>query len=253
MNFKTLLSATAMSLVVAFSAYSPARAFDDAQKKEIGDIVKDYLIAHPEVLIDVQQALEKKQDEARMAQAKVAVEQNEKQIFDAPYDLSVGNPHGKITVVEFFDYNCGFCKRAISDMDTVIKKNPDVRFVLKEFPILGQDSVEAHRISVAFRHIAPEKYGQFHRELLGGEEHATEGRALEVAASLGVSEEQIRAQMKKTNNEASVQQTYALAHKLGITGTPTYVIGDEAIFGAVGADTLDQKVANVEQCGKTAC
>lgn len=253
MKFKTLLSATAMSLVAAFGAFSPANAFDDAQKKEIGEIVKNYLIEHPDVLIDVQQALEKKQDEARMAQAKVAVEQNRSEIFDASYDLSLGNPHGKITVVEFFDYNCGFCKRAISDMDTIIKKHPDVRFVLKEFPILGQDSVAAHRVSDAFRHIAPAKYGQFHRELLGGEEHATEARALEVAASLGVSEEQIRAQIKKSDNSASVKETYALAHKLGITGTPTYVVGDEAIFGAVGAETLDQKVANVAQCGKTAC
>lgn len=253
MKFKTLLSATAMSLVVAFAAFSPANAFDDAQKKEIGEIVKSYLIEHPEVLVEVQQALEKKQDDARMAQAKDAVEQNKKLIFNDGYDVSLGNPKGKVTVVEFFDYNCGFCKRAISDMDAVIKKNPDVRFVLKEFPILGPDSVAAHQVSDAFRRIAPEKYPQFHRELLGGEEHASEARALEVAASLGVTEDQIREQMKKTSNEASVRETYALARKIGITGTPTYVIGDEAIFGAVGAEALDEKVANVAQCGKTTC
>ena len=212
MKFKTLLAASAMSLVVAFGAFSPANAFDDAQKKEIGAIVKDYLMTHPEVLVEVQQALEKKQDDARMAQAQVAVKQNHDEIFNAPADLSLGNPKGKVTIVEFFDYNCGYCKRAISDMDAIIKKNPDVRFVLKEFPILGQDSVAAHRISDAFRRIAPDKYGQFHRELLGGEAHANEARALEVAASLGVSEDQIRTQMTKTNNNASVQQAYALAH-----------------------------------------
>jgi protein-disulfide isomerase len=138
-------------------------------------------------------------------------------------------------------------------MDAVIKKNPDVRFVLKEFPILGPDSVAAHQVSDAFRRLAPEKYPQFHRELLGGEEHASEARAIEVAESLGVSEAQIRAQMKKTNNEKSVGETYALARKIGITGTPTYVIGDEAVFGAVGAEALDEKIANVAQCGKTAC
>lgn len=253
MKFKTLLSATALSLAVVLGAFSPANAFDDTQKKEIGEIVKNYLLEHPELLIDVQQALEKKQDEARMAQAKVAVEQNKDEIFNASYDLSVGNPKGKITVVEFFDYNCGYCKRAISDMDAIVKNHPDVRFVLKEFPILGQDSVAAHRVSDAFRHIAPEKYGQFHRELLGGQEHASEARALEVAASLGVDEKQIREQMQKTSNEASVKETYALAHKLGITGTPTYIIGDEAIFGAVGAEALDEKVANLGQCGKTTC
>jgi protein-disulfide isomerase len=138
-------------------------------------------------------------------------------------------------------------------MDAIIKKNPDVRFVLKEFPILGQDSVAAHRVSDAFRRIAPDKYGQFHRELLGGEAHANEARALEVAASLGVSEDQIRTQMTKTNNNASVQQAYALAHKLGISGTPSYILGDEAIFGAVGEQALEAKVANLSQCGKTAC
>jgi len=125
--------------------------------------------------------------------------------------------------------------------------------VLKEFPILGPDSVAAHQVSDAFRRIAPQKYVQFHRELLGGEAHASEARAIEVAESLGVSEDQIRAQMKKTNNEKSVGETYALARKIGITGTPTYVIGDEAIFGAVGAETLDAKISNVQQCGKTTC
>jgi protein-disulfide isomerase len=253
MKLKTLLSATALSLVVALGAFSPANAFDDAQKKEIGDIVKSYLIEHPEVLIEVQHALEKKQDDARMAQAKVAVDQNHDAIFNSSSDFSLGNPKGKVTIVEFFDYNCGYCKRAIPDMDAIIKNNPDVRFVLKEFPILGEDSVAAHRVAYAFHQIAPAKYGQFHRELLGGEERATEGRALEVAASLGVSEEQIAAEMQKASNEASVKQAYALAHKLGITGTPSYILGDEAIFGAVGADTLNQKVANLSQCGKTAC
>jgi len=253
MNLKRLISASALSLTFVAASLSAANAFDDTQKKEIGEIVKSYLVEHPEVLLDVQRALEKKQEDARMAQAKTAVDQNRDDIFNASYDLSIGNPKGKVTVVEFFDYNCGYCKRAISDMDAVIKKNPDVRFVLKEFPILGPDSVAAHRVSDAFRHIAPEKYGQFHRELLGGQEHASEARALEVAAALGVTEAQIRAQMDKTNNENSVRETYALAHKLGITGTPTYIVGDEAIFGAVGAEALDEKVANVAQCGKTSC
>lgn len=253
MKIKTLLSASAMSMAVALATFSPANAFDDGQKKEIEGIVKNYLIQHPEVLVEVQQALEKKQDDARMAQATQAVEQNKKLIFNDGYDISLGNPKGKVTVVEFFDYNCGFCKHAISDMDAVIKTNPDVRFVLKEFPILGPDSVAAHQVSDAFRHIAPEKYAQFHRALLGGDEHASEARAIEVAESLGVSEDQIREQMKKTNNEKSVRETYALARQIGITGTPTYVIGDEAIFGAVGAQALDEKIANVAQCGKTTC
>lgn len=253
MKFKTLISAAAMSMVVAAGSFSPANAFDDTQKKEIGDIVRDYLVEHPELLIEMQQALEKKQAEARMAQAKVAVSENREAIFNASYDLAIGNPNGKISIVEFFDYNCGYCKRAMADMDSIVKANPDVRFVLKEFPILGPDSLAAHRVSDAFRQISPEKYGQFHRDLLGGEAHANEARALEVAKSLGVSEEQIRAQMQKAPSDARVQEAYQLATKLGISGTPSYVIGDEAIFGAVGVDMLNEKIANVSQCGKTIC
>jgi protein-disulfide isomerase len=253
MNLKKLLSATVLSAVAFSMTAMSANAFDDAQKKEIGEIVKDYLIEHPEVMLEVQQALQKKQEDARLAQSKAAVEENQDAIFKAADDFVLGNPKGKITVVEFFDYNCGYCKRAIGDMDAVIKTNPDVRFVLKDFPILGPDSLAAHKVADAFRRIAPNKYGKFHRELLGGQAHANEARALEVAESLGVKESAIRKKMAENTEDGGVQQTYKLASQLGISGTPSYILADEAIYGAVGADTLNEKVANVAQCGKTAC
>jgi protein-disulfide isomerase len=253
MNLKKLLAATMLSAVAFSMTAMSANAFDDAQKKEIGAIVKDYLIEHPEVMLEVQQALQKKQEEARLAQSKAAVEENQDAIFNASGDFVLGNPKGKITVVEFYDYNCGYCKRAIGDMDAVIKSNPEVRFVLKDFPILGPDSLAAHKVADAFRRIAPNKYGKFHRELLGGQAHANEARALEVAESLGVKESAIRKKIAENAEDSGVQQTYKLASQLGISGTPSYVLADEAIFGAVGADTLNEKVANVAQCGKTAC
>jgi protein-disulfide isomerase len=249
MKFKSLFAATALTLV---SMSGAAQAFDQGQKDEIGKIVREYLISHPEVLVEVQQALEKKQTEDRAAQAKAAVKENADAIFNASTDIALGNPQGKTTVVEFFDYNCGYCKRAVTDMDAIIKSNPDVRFVLKEFPILGQDSVDAHKVSFAFKHIAPEKYGEFHRALMTGE-HANEARAIEVAKSLGVTEEALRAKMAEASQDDSVRQTYQLATKLGITGTPSYILGDEAVFGAVGESDLNQKIASVRQCGKTTC
>lgn len=249
MNFKSLFAATSLSIIALSGG---AQAFDKPQKDEIGQVVREYLLAHPELLVEVQQALEKKQSDERAAQAKTAVKENSDAIFNASTDLALGNPDGKTTIVEFFDYNCGFCKRAVKDMDAVIKDNPDVRFVLKEFPILGQDSVDAHKVSFAFKQIAPEKYGDFHRALLTGE-HADEARAIEVAKSLGVSEETIRAKMAETSHEDSVRDAYRLASKLGITGTPSYIVGDEAVFGAVGESELNQKLAAVRQCGKTTC
>lgn len=224
-------------------------AKDDAT---FGIAVRNYLLNNPEILSEVQQALEKKQVEAREAQAKAAVVENREAIFNAPYDLALGNPNGKTTIVEFFDYNCGYCRRAVADMDAIIKANPDVRFVLKEFPILGQDSVDAHRVSAAIRLVAPEKYADFHRALMSGE-NANEARAIEVAVSLGLDEAAIRAKMAESPNDESVRDAYQLASKIGITGTPSYIIGDEAVFGAVGEEELTRRINNMQQCGKTAC
>jgi protein-disulfide isomerase len=261
MNIRTLLPVTAFA-IAALAMTGAAHAFDEKEKDEIGKIVREYLLAHPETLIEVQQAYEKKQAEQRAEQAKTAVKDNHDAIFNASYDIAVGNPKGKITVVEFFDYNCGYCKRAVGDMDAIIKSNPEVRFVLKsnpevrfvlkEFPILGQDSVDAHKVSNAVRLVAPEKYGDFHRALMSGE-HANEARAIEVAKSLGVAEDALRAKMAEAPNDDSVRDAYQLATKLGITGTPSYIIGDEAVFGAVGEDELAKKITSVEQCGKTTC
>jgi protein-disulfide isomerase len=138
-------------------------------------------------------------------------------------------------------------------MDDILAKDKNVRFVLKELPILGPDSLAAHKVSAAFRLVAPEKYGDFHRALLGGEDRATEETALAVAAKLGVSEKDLRAKMEKEPHDAAVREAYSLANDLGITGTPSYVIGNEAVFGAVGAEEIEGKVANMRECGKTAC
>ena len=132
----------------------------------------------PKLLLEVQQALEAKQKEEQRV-ANLGVIKNAKdKIFNAAYDGVVGNPNGKATIVEFYDYNCGFCKRAIEDMQALTAADPDLRFVLKEFPILGPDSQKAHVVSMAFRKLMPEKYGEFHNQLLGGQ-----GRAGEAAPS----------------------------------------------------------------------
>lgn len=244
-SFAAVLSATAMPL--------PAAALDEAQKKEIGAFIKEYLIENPEIMLDVQDALQRKQAEMRARVAEKAVVENKDAIFTSEHNIILGNPEGDVTVVEFFDYNCGYCKHALADMDAIIAKDKNVRFVLKEFPILGPESLAAHKVSDAFQKLAPAKYGDFHRALLGAEGRATEESAIAVATSLGVSEADIRKKMADDPNDASVKEAYQLANSLGITGTPSYVLGSEAIFGAVGAASIEQKVANIRSCGKTDC
>lgn len=231
----------------------PAHALDEQQKKEFGAFIKEYLIENPEIMLEVQEALERKQYETRNAKAADAVAGNQKALFESKYDLSIGNPNGDVTLVEFFDYNCGYCKRAMADVEAILKTDKKVRFVLKEFPILGPESVEAHKVSNAVKLLSPEKYPEFQRTLLGSSGRANEESAIEVATSLGLKEAEIRKSMADNKNDEQVKEAYQLATELGITGTPSYVIGNEAIFGAVGAAPLKEKIANMRTCGKATC
>lgn len=220
-----------------------ARAGGGLDRAEIEGIVRDYLLANPEIMYEVQASLEQKQaQEQKLAQTEVLASEHDK-IFNASYDGIIGNPDGKTTIVEFFDYNCGYCKRALQDMDALVDENPDLRFVMKEFPILGPDSQKASQVSMALRSLAPEKYADFHRRLIGGVGRATEAGAIKIALSLGVDEAALRAEMKNPAISAAFSETYALANKLSITGTPSYIIGDEVVFGAMGRQVLAEKLA----------
>ncbi len=248
---KTFAAGAILSATIAASV--PAFALDAQQKKEMGEFIREYLIQNPEVMIEVQNALEAKQQAQRSDQSTKAVAAYKDAIFSSPSDVVLGNPKGDVTVVEFFDYNCGYCKRAMDDMDKILAKDKNVRFVLKEFPILGPDSLAAHKVANAVRLIAPDKYAEFHRELLVGQEHASEETAISVATELGIDEAGIRKSMQEEPNDNIVRQAYQLANAIGITGTPTYIVGDEAVFGAVGVEEIEQKVGNVRSCGKASC
>ncbi len=253
-SFTKMVAAGSLLTAIGLAAFSaPAYALDDTQKKEMGDFIREYLIQNPEVLVEAQNALEAKQQAQRTAQSSQAVAQYKDEIFHSPTDITLGNPKGDVTIVEFFDYNCGYCKHALTDMNTMLKTDKNIRFVLKEFPILGPDSVAAHRVANAVRLIAPAKYPEFHQQLLGGQEHASEDTAMAVATSLGIDEKAIRKSMADHPIDDQVRKTYQLANAIGITGTPTYVVGNEAVFGAVGLDSLEEKVANVRACGKASC
>lgn len=252
-TFSKALVAILMASAASLSVIAPAQALDDQQKKEFGAFIREYLIANPEIMLEVQDALEKKQQDMRTNQASSGIVKNRDAIYSSPSDITLGNPNGDVTVVEFFDYNCGYCKRALGDMDAILSEDKNVRFILKEFPILGPDSLAAHRVANAVRLLAPEKYPEFHRALLGGETRATEETAIDVAGTLGVQEAAIRKSMASNPNDPLVRATYELANNLGATGTPFYVVGEEAVFGAVGHEELSAKIANLRKCGKASC
>lgn len=241
-------------LAVAATVASPhtAAAFDDASRQEIGQIIREYLLANPELMLEVQDALEKKQKAQQVASQQKALSEQKEAIYSAAHQIEIGKPDAPITIVEFFDYNCGFCQRAISDMNRLVESG-NVRFVLKDYPILSPQSLEAAKVSIAFDTMLPEKAGEFHRKLLGSDGVKDAKVALDVAVSLGADRDDLLAASKQPEVLETIRQTHQLAEALGISGTPSYVLGDEVVYGAVGFDDLNQKVANLGSCGKATC
>jgi protein-disulfide isomerase len=236
-------SAPATVDMMQVAAADTTAASSKLDRTEVENIVRDYLLKNPEILLEVQDALEAKQKEEQKIASEGVIKNQKDEIFNSTFDGIVGNPNGKVTIVEFYDYNCGFCKRAIEDMQALIKEDTDLRFVLKEFPILGPDSQKASVVSMAFHKMMPEKYREFHTALLGGEGRATEAKAIKIAMSLGADEAKLREHMKDPDIPDAISKTYDLANKLTITGTPSYVVGNEVIFGALGQQVLAEKIA----------
>jgi protein-disulfide isomerase len=252
MNLR-LLAAAAAAALLALPAPSRAQSFSDAQKSEIEKIIKDYLVAHPEVLEEASAELDKRKQLAEAEKARSAIKNHSEALFNSPRQVTVGNGSGDVTLVEFFDYNCGYCKRALADLTTIMKDDGKLRVVLKEFPVLGPGSVEAARVAVAVRmQDKGKKYFDFHQRLLNGRGQADKARALAAAKDAGFDIARIEKDMTSDEVKVSLEESMKLAEALGMNGTPSYVIGEEVVVGAVGLDALKQKV-NLARCGKTTC
>src|SRR5215467_16172554 len=229
-----------------------AESFTDAQRGDIETIVRNYLVAHPEVLEEAMTELQKRQTAAETAKHEASIAQNADAIFNSPRGVVLGNKDGDVTFVEFFDYNCGYCKRAMADMLDLLKTDPKLKVVLKEFPVLSEGSVEAAKVAVAARMQDPGKYLDFHTKLLGGRGPADKARAMAVAKDVGYDTAKLEKDMQSPEVKATIAENFKLAEDMGMNGTPSYVIGKQVVVGAVGLDGLKEKIG-MARCGKATC
>jgi protein-disulfide isomerase len=250
-------AAALFAILIAMPAATPARAqsFTADQRGEIERIVKEYLLSHPELLQEVMSELEKRQAVAEAEKHRAAVKQYSEAIFSSPRQVTLGNAQGDVTVVEFFDYNCGYCKRAMSDMLELMKNDSKLKFVLKEFPVLGEGSMQAAQVAAAVRmqdKSGGKKYLEFHQKLLTGRGQADKARALAAAKEAGFDVARIEKDIAGEEVKATLEESFKLAEALGLNGTPSYVVGNDVVVGAVGLNTLKEKV-NAARCGKATC
>ena len=255
-HLASALFAIAVFAITLGGASLPASAqsFSDGQRGDIEKIVREYLITHPEVLEEAMAELTKRQATAEAQKHEASVAQNSDAIFNSPRQVVLGNKDGDVTFVEFFDYNCGYCKRAMDDMLTLMKADPKLKVVLKEFPVLSQGSVEAAQVAVAVRMQDPsgKKYLDFHQKLLGGRGAADKARALQAAKEAGLDTARIEKDIGSAEVRSTIEENFKLAEAMGMNGTPSYVIGKQVVIGAVGADSLREKIG-IARCGKAVC
>jgi protein-disulfide isomerase len=234
--------------------FASAQSFSDGQRGDIETIVRNYLLAHPEVLEEAMAELNKRQTAAEAEKHEASVATNAETIFNSPRGVVLGNKDGDVTFVEFFDYNCGYCKRAMADMLDLMKTDPKLKVVLKEFPVLSQGSVEAAQVAVAVRlqDASGKKYLDFHQKLLGGRGPADKARAMAAAREAGLDTGRIEKDLASPEVRATIEENFKLAEAMGMNGTPSYVIGKQVVIGAVGLDSLKEKIG-VARCGKATC
>jgi protein-disulfide isomerase len=249
-----LALAAGLTLTLGAFAAHAEDSFTATQRGQIEKIIREYLIGHPEVLQDAMSELEKKQAAEEVAKNQAAVKDNTEEIFNSPRQVTTGNPQGDVTFVEFFDYNCGYCKRAMSDMFDLLKNDGKLKVVLKEFPVLGPGSVEAAKVAVAVRMQDPggKKYMVFHQKLLGGRGQADKAKAMAAAKEAGLDMARLEKDMQSDEVRQTLETNLKLAEKLGLNGTPSYVIGSNVVVGAVGLDKLKENI-NTARCGKATC
>ncbi len=228
-------------------------AFSEDERAAIIEIMRAYLLENPEIIREMITELERRETAEQDARRTQTLSEAHDALYGGD-DIVMGNPDGDVTLVEFFDYNCGFCERALEHVEAMIAADPDLRVVLKDFPVLGQGSLDAARVGLAaMEQFDNETAGDFHMQLMRIRGQANGDNAARLAVELGADPDRLEADANSARVRDILTENFELADDLGLTGTPAWVIGDAVISGAVGPERLGEAVANVRACGLAEC
>jgi protein-disulfide isomerase len=239
----TIGLAAAVLLASASAGMAQNSPFSAQQEKRMGEFMRAYLLDHPEILNDAMRALGERQAAEKAAKTAQALHEHKHELLSDPMNPIGGNPDGELTVVEFFDYNCRYCRAAGPVVTELLQGNPDVRFVYKEFPTLAPTSRFAARAALAAGRQSQKLYAAFHDALLKAEGPLSEDGVVQIAGSAGVDVDRMRAEMEDRTINESIDRNIQLARAIGVTATPTFVIGDTLLAGAKPLPEMESAIA----------
>jgi protein-disulfide isomerase len=236
-----ILLITVLGMSEAIAQPAPPMSSKTAELDPFEQRVRQYLLKNPEVIMEALQILQERQRVAEAENLKRAIAEHTEEILKDPAAPVGGNPDGEVTLVGFFDYNCPYCRRVAPTVTELEEADPDLRLIYKEFPILGPGSQFAARAALASRRQG--KYVAFHNALMQATEQVAEATVMKVARDVGLDTEQLRADMQDPAIQEAIARNLQLADALGITGTPSFIIGEEIVPGAVDLRTLQSLIA----------
>lgn len=241
---RTLLVRTFAFLLTA----TPAAMAESLDRSQVEKIVREYILQNPEIigeaLVELENRSRRAQEEARAE----TIRSDQDALLRSDADLVLGNPDGDVTLVEFFDFNCGYCKRAFPDVQALLAEDAQLRVVLKDFPILGPGSVEAAKVALAVKRLGDDaSASDFHARLMSMQGQANGARALALVEEIGLDRTRVETEMQSPEIEAVISSNLELAQRLGLTGTPSFVIGDRIVVGAIGKEPLAEAVRSVRE------
>ncbi len=244
MVLSTILMLPSMSRAADQTSVSVQHSFSDSQRGEIEQIIKEYLSKkNPEVLVEAMKELQQREQSTAEAKTKDAVSQFHDKIMNDPETPTSGNPKGDITIVEFYDYQCGYCKMTEEAVRKVMHEDKNIRLVYKNYPILGQVSVIASRAALAS--VRQNKFVAFHEALMDKKEHLTEPMIYDVAKSVGIDVEKLKKDMNDDKVSKAIDDNMKLGNDVGVRGTPMFVINDQIYPGAMQYDQMKSAVKDV--------
>lgn len=245
-----LMAASAVFVGGMLAASAPAMAKDEfsaAQKKAVEGIIYDYLMENPQVIFEATSRMREKAEAEQKYAFERTFEENLNEIFSADTPF-IGNPDGDVMIVEFFDYNCGYCHRALRDILKLVEQDKNVKILFKELPILGESSLDAARWSLAAHKQG--KFFEFHQQLMKSAGPKSEKQFMKLAKDLGLDAEQMKKDAAGQDVNLQIANNIKLSQKLGIRGTPAFIIGDTLAPGYMGIDNMKMAIADYRENGE---